>query len=279
MLLKRILTAVVGIPIAMLVIYKGGALLFAAVLALALIAAREYYYAALQRGIHPNVPLGYLGVLLLVLLAWLVPADGFEVAQLLVVAGMVMAALAFWGLSGQTVGAIANGGATIAGAFYAGLFAYLMSMRYVVQADFFLGGSKRTVDAGFGYLLLLLAVTWLADTAAYAVGRQWGSTRLAPRVSPGKTVEGAVAGLGMGTIAGLLLGPQLGLSAWHGLALGLIAGVLGQVGGLAASAGKRDAGIKDFPLLFPGHGGVLDRFDALLFNAPAFYFYLKYVVW
>ena len=102
---------------------------------------------------------------------------------------------------------------------------------------------------------------------------------MAPRVSPGKTVEGAVAGLGMGTIAGLLLGPQLGLSAWHGLALGLIAGVLGQVGDLAASAVKRDAGIKDFPLLFPGHGGVLDRFDALLFNAPAFYFYLKYVVW
>jgi len=279
MLLTRILTAVVGIPIALLVIYFGRLPFFAAVLVLGLIGAREYYYVALQRGARPNVPLGYLGVLLLVVLAWVVPGRGFEIAQLLVVTAMLLAALAIWGLSGETVGAIGNGATTLVGLLYAGLFAYLMATRYVVKSTFAVVGTRFTAEAGAGYLVLLIAVSWLGDTAAYFVGRRWGTTRLTPRVSPNKTVEGGIAGLGAAVIVGLVVGPWVGLSAWHGLALGLIGGVLGQVGDLAASALKRDAGVKDFPLVFPGHGGVLDRFDALLFNAPAFYFYLKFVVW
>jgi len=280
MLLKRVLTAVIGIPIALLLIYYGRLPLFLVVLALGLIGAREYYYVVFQRGSHPNVPIGYLGVLLLVLLAWIVPGRRFEVGQLLVVMGLVMASVAYWGLSAQTVGAIANGATTLMGSLYASMFAYVLAMRYVVPgAVRAFGSSRLTVDPGCGYVFLLLAVSWLADTAAYAVGRMWGTTRLAPRVSPKKTVEGSVGALGVAMLAGLILGPQVELSPWHGLALGLIGGVLGQVGDLAASALKRDAGVKDFPLFFPGHGGVLDRFDGLLFNAPAFYFYLKYVVW
>jgi len=279
MLLKRVLTAVVGIPLALWVVYYGRWLFFVVVLVLALAAAREYYYAVLQRNTHPNVPLGYAGVLMLVVLGWVVPGQGFEVAQCLAILVMLLAALAVWGLTGHTTGAIGDGATTLAGALYPGLFAYVLAMRYVVQARVPWFGGPRIIEAGFGYVVLLLAVCWLSDTAAYFVGERWGTTRLAPRVSPGKTVEGALAGLATAAVVGLVAGGPLGMSAWHGLALGVIGGVLGPVGDLAASAIKRDAGLKDFPVLFPGHGGVLDRFDALLFSAPAFYFYVKYVVW
>jgi phosphatidate cytidylyltransferase len=129
--------------------------------------------------------------------------------------------------------------------------------------------------AATGFVLLPLLTTWAGDTTAYFAGRAWGRARLAPAVSPGKTVVGAVAGLAGSTgaamalsaaLLGSLPGTGVGLltSAW----IGLLLGAAGQLGDLTESMLKREAGVKDSGTLLAGHGGMLDRIDSLLFAIP-----------
>jgi phosphatidate cytidylyltransferase len=128
---------------------------------------------------------------------------------------------------------------------------------------------------GSGLILFLVGVTWAGETAAYAVGRLVGRHRLAPRVSPGKTVEGALGQLVASIGAAQLLAPLApGLPGVHAVAAGALLGVVGQVGDLAESVIKRSLGSKDAGDLIPGHGGVLDRIDGLLFNTPALVYYV-----
>jgi phosphatidate cytidylyltransferase len=119
-------------------------------------------------------------------------------------------------------------------------------------------------------LVLLLAIVWLGDTAAYAVGSRWGRRRLAPVLSPKKTWEGAAAGLAA-SLAGAAAwcGWRLGEPSAAVVAIGLVTAVAAQAGDLVESMLKRAAGVKDSGQLLPGHGGVLDRLDALLLAAPA----------
>jgi len=127
-------------------------------------------------------------------------------------------------------------------------------------------------------VLFLVGVTWAGESAAYLVGSSVGRHRLAPVLSPGKTVEGAVAQVIVSIAAALALGfwllPACGLLGAAGA--GVVLGVVGQVGDLAESAIKRSIGTKDTGDLIPGHGGMLDRIDSLLFNAPALYLYSLY---
>ena len=132
----------------------------------------------------------------------------------------------------------------------------------------------RELPGGRRLTLAVLAVTWLGESAAYFVGRRWGRHKLAPGVSPAKTIEGAVAQLLASLGAALLAGRFLPIDWGHALSLGLVIGVLGQVGDLAESFLKRSAGAKDAGGLLPGHGGLLDRLDSLLFNVPALYYYV-----
>jgi len=131
---------------------------------------------------------------------------------------------------------------------------------------------------GPGLVLFLVGVTWTGESAAYLVGSAVGRHKIAPTLSPRKTVEGAVAQLVVSITAALALGAWL--LPWCGLAgaagAGAVLGVVGQVGDLAESAIKRSIGTKDTGGLIPGHGGVLDRVDSLLFNIPALYFYSLY---
>ncbi len=133
----------------------------------------------------------------------------------------------------------------------------------------------HTSPLGDELVLFVVGVTWVGETAAYLVGSTLGRHKLAPIVSPRKTVEGALAQVGASILAGAALagwllpacGPGLGVGA------GALLGVVGQFGDLAESAIKRSAGTKDTGGLIPGHGGVLDRIDSLLFNFPAFYYF------
>jgi phosphatidate cytidylyltransferase len=127
-------------------------------------------------------------------------------------------------------------------------------------------------------VLFLVGVTWAGESAAYLVGSSVGRHRLAPILSPGKTVEGAIAQVIVSIAAALGLGawllPACGLTGAAGA--GVVLGLIGQVGDLAESAIKRSIGTKDTGDLIPGHGGMLDRIDSLLFNAPALYLYSLY---
>lgn len=138
--------------------------------------------------------------------------------------------------------------------------------------------SLRALPDGVHWVLLLVWVTWLGETAAYAVGSLIGRHKLAPGISPGKTIEGAVAQLVVSVVAALTAGGWLfpGLSLRDAIVVGILLGVLGQVGDLVESALKRSVGTKDTGQVIPGHGGILDRIDGLLFNAPALFYYVTY---
>ncbi len=129
--------------------------------------------------------------------------------------------------------------------------------------------------SGYQPILWLLAIVWTTDTAAYLVGRAFGRRSLAPTISPNKTVEGALAGLLFGGLVAALVGPVIGYPPLVALAGGLIVSLFAQAGDLFESLIKRLAGVKDSGVLFPGHGGVLDRIDSLLFAAPALYYFLR----
>lgn len=134
-------------------------------------------------------------------------------------------------------------------------------------------GSGSTA-AGLAWLGLAIATTWLTDTAAYLVGRRYGKTKLIPAVSPGKTRVGAVAGVVAGTLAGVAAAGLFGVPiAWYAAAaVGFLLSIIGQLGDLGESLIKRSLGIKDMGSLIPGHGGILDRIDALLFTLPATFY-------
>ena len=133
---------------------------------------------------------------------------------------------------------------------------------------------------GFTFVIIVFTLTWSCDTGAYIFGRLFGRRKLFPSISPSKTVEGALGGTFL-SIVGILIArglmdTQLGIV--DAVALAIAASVIGQLGDLVESMIKRDAKIKDSSTAIPGHGGILDRFDSLLFTAPLIYYALRYFV-
>jgi phosphatidate cytidylyltransferase len=155
---------------------------------------------------------------------------------------------------------------TVFGVVYIGIaLSYLVLIRSFPQGEFL--------------ALFILLVTWAADTGAYYVGKTFGRHPLAPSISPKKTVEGLVGGLAFAVIAVFVCRswiPYYELSVTSCLVLGSMLTMTGLAGDLAESALKRRTGVKDSSGLLPGHGGMLDRIDSLLFTAPAFYYYVRY---
>ncbi|MBU2228506.1 MAG: phosphatidate cytidylyltransferase [Proteobacteria bacterium] len=138
----------------------------------------------------------------------------------------------------------------------------------------------RKAEEGVLWVFFILVLAFSGDIAAYYAGKGLGRRKLLPNVSPGKTVEGII-GLIMGSIAGCLLFRQLFfplLPVWHAVVLGLVGSVVGQLGDLCESALKRAAGVKDSGALLPGHGGILDRLDCLMFIAPFVYYYQALII-
>lgn len=132
-------------------------------------------------------------------------------------------------------------------------------------------------DQGAWLMLYVAMCVWATDTFAYFIGKSWGKRRFAPSLSPSKTLEGALGGLFGAVVMGIAFGAWVHLPLKHGLVIGLLAGIVGEIGDLFESALKREIGLKDFGSVMPGHGGTLDRFDSLLFVAPLAYLYLRFV--
>ncbi len=163
----------------------------------------------------------------------------------------------------------------------AGLVAALGGFLYTVllpihMAWLFMVEPNQAGIGGRHWLMLVLALTWVGDSAAYFVGKAIGKHKLYPAISPNKTWEGAVAGL-VGSVLTVWIArqffmPQIGL--WEIFLIGIPASILGQLGDFSESLLKRAAGVKDSGSLFPGHGGALDRLDALFFAVPFLYYYL-----
>lgn len=268
----RIVAALVLVPVFLAAIAFGGVVFLAAVALLAGVGAWELLGLAERKGIPVRRVPGI--VLALILPVILYRGDAFALLAVLTAGavGIAVAQLAT-GATRDALGAVSISFFT---AIYVGvLFGHFVLVREAI------GNASRWTGAVL--LVIPILLTWINDTAAYAVGRRWGRRRLAPSISPGKSVEGAVGAL-LVTVAAavpLVLLANRWVPLFHpvdGLALGILLGVAAPCGDLVESSFKRDAGVKDSSRLIPGHGGVLDRFDSLLFAVPAFYYYLRGVV-
>jgi phosphatidate cytidylyltransferase len=275
-LFKRVVVAALGIPAALGLIYVGGWALGVLVAVVAALAAHEFYRLAGARGVKPFAILGVAASAGLVLAAVARPdPQDWGLIALVAVIGVTLASLGAtvwlrWP-GGEPLGATS---VTVMGVLYAGVtLSFVPTLRWMPGTVPGVEGGSRWLATSF--VLLPLLATWAGDSAAYFAGRAWGKTKLAPAASPGKTIVGAVAGLVASMLAAIVLSqirlggvPFLPLSVTGAGWIGLLVGAVGQVGDLAESVLKREANVKDSGALLPGHGGVLDRMDSLLFAVP-----------
>ncbi len=305
--MKLLLQVLARLLVALLIIgalfgsgYVGGWPFFACIAAMTVIALYEYYSVLPTRNIYPDVRLGISCALALLVVAQLsedlrlavLELDGSAVGLadldvvngalhmtllvlLVCVAGTLIAQ--FRMVKGQSQ--VANSATTVFGVVYVGLlFSFALHMRYIdVPA---LMGQEHACEFArrMGALAFVIAPVWLSDSAAFLTGNLLGRIKLAPAISPGKTLEGAVGGLVGAVIGALVIGMWLGMSPARAAALGIVMGTVGPLGDLGKSVLKRDLGIKDFGTIFGPHGGVLDRFDAILLNMPLIYWYFWFLV-
>jgi phosphatidate cytidylyltransferase len=307
----RFIVAVIGIPLLLFFAIQGGVLFFLFVAIVSGVALHEFYSLAKAKGISPQVGLGLLfgfcvnavffhEKLQYALLSILV-ARGIEVplpsmTQLLMILYLLFVpAILLVELFRNKSQAIMNAASTVFGVSYISLFlGALVGVRelfvpadFPVYAHFQIPGPSVTAEVeqtiyrwGGLTVIAIFASIWICDSAAYFAGRALGRHKLFERVSPKKTWEGAIAGFGCAVIAFVgakaLVLPYLSYSS--AIICGGIIGIFGQLGDLVESLMKRDAGVKDSSALIPGHGGIFDRFDSLLFVSPLLFFYLDFIV-
>lgn len=284
-LVRRLAVAVVGIPLALVVLFSGGWLLTVLVALLAGLATWELNALSSARGIRVFSWIGIPGTLALVLLAGMTRAfpewAPWAIGSLLLL--FFLSSVSAVMLRAPEERPLLASSLTLAGTLYwGGGFSFAIFLRYLPEMP----GSHGSVLAGQGPALLAfpLAVTWTSDTAAYLFGSRFGRHKLIPSVSPGKTVEGGAAGLLSAILVGAFMGwffltihPSPGRSSLLGAGMGMLMGMTIQLGDLIESLYKREAGVKDSGNLLPGHGGILDRFDALIFTLPLTYALVRLV--
>lgn len=271
----RLISGIIVAVIALAAICFGGIVMNALVLFCAAVAMYEFYNAFRCKGFAPITGAGILMLL--------IPASAFftdftypgviefstlggvNIFPLVITVSIfcVLAAMVF-DFKKHTA---ADGAVTLFGGFYT---AYLFSYFIIL----------RNLDAGAYMLVLAIIGAVGADTAAFIIGSKFGKKKLAPAVSPNKTVAGSVAAFAGSTVLCTVFGVILRalgifrlLPLYHYIVIGVILGAVSQVGDLCASAIKRYCGIKDFGNIIPGHGGILDRFDAYLLTVPVIYYY------
>lgn len=270
-LAQRIAFAVVAIPAVVGLIWWGGWPLAAVLAVLGVLGAREVYDLARRQQIEPLDGIGFAAAAAIPLATywakgsetrWAEPALFIGALWLLAVLSLAMR---LRGPGGRPLPAVAI---TVFGALYASaLPSFLIAIRHGANA-----GVKSWPLAMLA--LLPLALTWICDTAAMAAGSSIGGAKLAPVLSPHKTWAGAIGGFAAAVVAAVGLGswalPQLGLhlDVLQLALLGAVLGIVAQIGDVAESLFKREAGVKDSSALIPGHGGVLDRLDSLYFVIP-----------
>ena len=275
---QRVAVALVGIPVAVGAIWLGHWVLAALLALCAALTAREIFAMAGRKAARPLTAIGIAGAAAIVAAAAVDPVAALAnplPAAVLVLVALVAATAAIWtrGVEGEPMLSVA---VTAFGAGYAALLGFGLFLRHLPGID----GAAH----GAALLFAPVVLTWVSDTGAYFGGRMFGRRKLIPKVSPGKTVAGAVSAVIGTVVAGGAYALVLArFSAYvpgvvEGAAFGLAVSVVAQVGDLAESLWKRDVGVKDSGTLLPGHGGALDRFDSLLFTLPLGYAFFAWMV-
>ncbi len=255
---RRITSGVVYGLISLSAVYLGGVPLLGAVLAMSLLAGREYQRMMAHGGYRTFYVLQFGLTAFLILGVALLSASQVLGGLVLILIGSLS-----WQVLRATRGEqpLAGWSLTVGGALYLGLLP-----SYFVKL--------RDLTGGLGWMILALAAAWSCDSFAYIFGRLWGSHGFFSGVSPRKTWEGALAGWFGAAAVILILGQLLGMSALWSLGFGLVVPLAAICGDLVESMIKRQTGVKDSGGLVPGHGGMLDRVDSLLFAVVVAYYYV-----
>lgn len=267
----RIVSGVLFLPLLVLLARAGHEVFLAFVALQVGLAIHEFYRMMFAKGLAPHARFGMFaafGILWIASRPYAGPTDFLATAALLL-------ALAFGLRRPEVPRQVESIAVTLFGVLYVGwLSAHLVLLRELPWR------AGTDYAAGASFVLLAFFITWSCDTGAYVIGRTFGRTRPWTRISPSKSVEGAVGGflfaIAAAWIARAWFAPYL--KPIDALALGVLVGVFAQVGDLVESLLKREAQHGDSSDLIPGHGGVLDRFDSLYFAAPIVYYYLKLAV-
>jgi phosphatidate cytidylyltransferase len=282
----RLLTAAVLVPLVVYIIVLGGIPYLATVIVFVLLGQREFYALIEEKGAQPLVGLGLVAGGALPAVAFV----GNEYHATLLLTASLLGFMVAQLRKAQITEALASISGTFFGVFYVGwLLSHIVVLRRFFQAAqakyptedlVFLGLSPQS---GIYFVIFTLAVVIWCDAGAYFAGRAYGRRKLAPRVSPGKTVEGALGGILAGVLAGLAakaifdqLWPDLSAAMpWTAvIPFGIVLSVVGIIGDLVESLLKRDAAVKDAGAILPGMGGILDRIDAPLLAVPVAYYML-----
>lgn len=263
-LTKRVLVAVWGIPLLLALSYLGGYYFLILILIINARTLFEFYLLFENKQVYAYRWLGItLGSILLLITFYHL----YNLIVILVAASTIIVLLSMLRV-GQGIASF-NMAITLAGLVYvSGFLTCLLYLR--IHFEEYLAIQTDGTNHGGIFLVIIWISIWICDTAAYFGGRLLGRHKLAPVISPNKTIEGGIFGLVFGIFtflaAGILLLPTLEVEyLWI---FGIIVGIFGQLGDLVESRLKRDAGIKDTSPILPGHGGFLDRFDSLLFISP-----------
>ncbi len=284
MLKKRLITALWGIPLLVATIWFDTPLPWFTILVAicGVLAVFEFYRLVAASAVPPLTYFGLIWTLLFIvgrdsdLLSTLEPHFDLNLITPLLLTSAVMLPLIWLLRRGPQEKAFTSWAWTIAGILYVGwLLSHLVAI--------------RGLDDGRNWVFFALFTTFAADTTAFFAGRAFGRHLLAPQISPGKTWEGAIAGVFGAILVSLFFTlPELfavsnplhlqALACWQAILLGLLVSIFGQLGDLVESLFKRNMGVKDSGQLIPGHGGVLDRMDSVVFTCIVVYYYVIWVI-
>lgn len=264
-LTSRIIVSLFGIPLILIVSIVGRVPFLIFTLAVALISFFEFANMISKRKFFPNVFIGSVSIIIILLNSY------YAFTDIIILLFFIIPILLLSELFRNRESAIANIGASLIGIFYIGLFSSaLVYVREFYKETFFL------YDQG-GYLIIsIFAAIWICDSAAFFIGSAIGKHKVITRISPHKSWEGAIAGYIFAVLT-IIAAKEIILnriSFTDAIVIGSIIGIFGQAGDFVESLIKRDVNVKDSSSILPGHGGILDRFDSLLFSAPLIYLYL-----
>lgn len=251
----RTLTGIFGIALLLFIVSKGKIYLSVAISLLSIIGLWEFYQAMNNIKIKPVKLIGYLAVMGLFI------SNQYHVINTEFVLYLIMISLLIMLLINKKIKVI-DVAATLLGILYVPFFLF-----YIYRLD------------GSIYIWLIFLISFGTDTFAYFVGNAFGRNKLCPNISPNKTQEGALGGILGSLVVTLILGYFIKTEIlWKLAILAILASITAQIGDLVASRIKRLAKIKDYGFIFPGHGGVLDRFDSIIFTAPLIYYYVEHIL-
>jgi phosphatidate cytidylyltransferase len=274
-LIRRLVSLVFPLPLILVVVYLGVWSVALFVVLSISICLFELYTALQQYGYRPRMSVGFLSAGLLWAAALFQPSVHVSLLPMVLATSILLALMAEFPQPIDEEHSLASWALSLAGSYYVGgllSFFVMLSQLTTPLRQSWLGFLH--ISPGSAWIYFVLSVVWLQDTGAYFVGRSFGKHKMSPIISPKKTWEGAIGGIVTAVIVALFTVPLLGLPINFLVAalLGLIGGCVGLIGDLVESLIKRRIGVKDMGNIMPGHGGLLDRADSIIFAAPIMYY-------